>query len=45
MLTDRPLDNPALRQHDELLEVGSLHDLQNHLAADGTQPGLELGIL
>src|SRR3712207_2228215 len=39
---DGALDDPALRQHDELVAVGPLDDLQVHLAADGAEPGLEL---
>src|SRR5918994_160338 len=39
---DGPLDDPALRQHDELVAVGALDDLEVDPAADGAQPGLEL---
>src|SRR4051812_34069265 len=35
---DGPLDDPALREHDELVAVGAPDDLPGHLAADGAQP-------
>ena len=42
---DRTLDNPALGQHDELMQLGSLDDLRVDPAAGGAQPGLEVGAL
>ena len=39
---DCPLNDPALRQHDELADVGPLDDLDVDLLADAVQPLLEL---
>jgi hypothetical protein len=42
---DGALNNPALRQHDELAQLGPLDDLEVDLAAGRAQPGLEIDAL
>ena len=42
---DGALDNPALRQRDELAQLASLDDLEVDLATGRAQPGLEVGAL